>query len=91
MPIQPVLKPFIKEHFDKYYNDDIGYLFYTNSGVYYKSYLSSAKKWTNILKACKIEYRQLYKNRHNFVINFLKAGASYNKTSRILGHTSSER
>lgn len=42
-----------------------------------------------ILEACNIEHRQLYKNRHNFAINFLKAGATYNQTARMLGHTSS--
>ena len=89
LPIQSVLKPYIKEHFDKYNNDDIAYLFYTKSGVYYKRYSSAAKKWSIILKACNIEHRQLYKNRHNFAINFLKAGATYNQTARMLGHTSS--
>ena len=89
LPIQSVLKPYIKEHFDKYNNDDIAYLFYTKSGVYYKRYSSAAKKWSIILKACNIEHRQLYQNRHNFAINFLKAGATHNQAARMLGHTTS--
>lgn len=87
--IQSVLKPYIKEHFDKYNNDDIAYLFYTKAGVYYKRYPSAAKKWSIILKACNIEHRQLYQNRHNFAINFLKAGATHNQAARMLGHTTS--
>ncbi len=31
LSVQSVLKPYIKEHFDKYNNDDIAYLFYTKS------------------------------------------------------------
>lgn len=89
LPIQSVLKPYIKEHFDKYYNDDVAYLFYTKAGGYYKRYPSAAKKWSIILKACNIEHRQLYQNRHNFAINFLKADATHNQAARILGHTSS--
>lgn len=77
-PIQSVLKPYIKEHFDKYYNDDIAYLFCTKAGGYYKRYPSAAKKWSIIFKACNIEHRQFYQNRHNLAINFLKAGATYN-------------
>ena len=87
--IQSVLKPYIKEHFDKYYHDDIAYLFYTKVGGYYKRYPSAAKKWSIILKVCNIEHRQLYQNRHNFAINFLKAGATHNQVARMLGHTTS--
>lgn len=87
--IQSVLKPYIKEHLDKFYNNKIDYLFYNKSGEYYKRYPSAARKWNKILEACNIEHRQLYKNRHNFAINFLKAGATYNQTARMLGHTSS--
>lgn len=41
-----------------------------------------------------IEYQTLiiihfYQNRHNFAVNLLQAGASYNQTARMLGHTSS--
>lgn len=89
LPIQSVLKPYIMEHLDKFYNNKIDYLFYNKSGEYYKRYPSAARKWNKILEACNIEHRQLYKNRHNFAINFLKAGATYNQTARMLGHTSS--
>lgn len=87
--IQSVLKPYIKEHLDKFYNNKIDYIFYNKSGEYYKRYPSAARKWNKILEACNIEHRQLYKNRHNFAINFLNAGATYNQTARMLGHTSS--
>ena len=89
LPIQSVLKPYIMEHLDKFYNNKIDYLFYNKSGEYYKRYPSAARKWNKILEACNIEHRQLYKNRHNFAINFLKAGATYNQTAHMLGHTSS--
>ena len=89
LPIQSVLKLYIREHLDKFYNNKIDYLFYNKSGEYYKRYPSAARKWNKILEACNIEHRQLYKNRHNFAINFLKAGATYNQTARMLGHTSS--
>lgn len=89
LPIQSILKPYIMEHLDKFYNNKIDYLFYNKSGEYHKRYPSAARKWKKILEACNIEHRQLYKNRHNFAINFLKAGATYNQTARMLGHTSS--
>lgn len=89
LPIQSILKPYISEHLDKFYNNKIDYIFYNKSGEYYKRYPSAARKWNKILEACNIEHRQLYKNRHNFAINFLKAGATYNQTARMLGHTSS--
>lgn len=89
LPIQSILKPYISEHLDKFYNNKIDYIFYNKNGEYYKRYPSAARKWNKILEACNIEHRQLYKNRHNFAINFLKAGATYNQTARMLGHTSS--
>lgn len=89
LPIQSILKPYISGHLDKFYNNKIDYIFYNKSGEYYKRYPSAARKWNKILEACNIEHRQLYQNRHNFAINFLKAGATHNQAARMLGHTTS--
>lgn len=87
VPIVDTLIPFLEAQ--KKLSGDKEYVFVTQYGRAFYDYKTiTANQWTDILKACKLDYRRMYEMRHTCATNLLMSGQySVNEIASILGHS----